>query len=148
MKSKIAQFNVRVPREIAHAMKVVATMLDVPVQQLGADAIAIYYGQADQAAIDRQRLALEAARRIFPGVVNSESPKSLGEQTSVKEPRLPLRQSPKGVGISRSKPAKSTGKIHTQDPASVVDVGRNDNLVTLPGLSFFREEAPPLPVAA
>lgn len=66
MKNKIAQFNVRLPRETVQAMKVVTTMLDVPVQQLGADAIALYYGQADDEVMERRRLAVEAAKRIFP----------------------------------------------------------------------------------
>jgi len=61
MPNKIAQFNVRLPKETVHAITVIAAMLDVPVQQLGADAIAIYYGKADEETLERRRVIVSTA---------------------------------------------------------------------------------------
>lgn len=63
MEKENTQFNLRIPKVTAKAMRIASTMLDVPVQQLGVDAILVFYGLADQETMERQRKAVEAVRR-------------------------------------------------------------------------------------
>lgn len=63
--SKLTQFNVRIPKPLARAMRVSAAMLETDLQQLSQDAVAIYYGAASEEVRERQARAVESAKKAL-----------------------------------------------------------------------------------
>ena len=137
MENEKQQFNARLPRETVNAMKAVAAMLDVSVQQLAEDAIAVYYGRADAETSERRDRAVIVADRLFGSRTKPAKRKGKGGHGSVKEPRLPLRQSPE------------VEKISAKSVFVEVDKMERELIIPLPGVQFFRApNQTKIPIAA